>query len=240
MPWLKLLSAGCLAIPIGFCCVTANGELITFEFAGQINYMEGDLGFLGGSIQIGTPFSGSYTFESTTPDAAYLDPAIGEYAGALTQLSIQVGLHTLSGIGTSNRIAVAHITEGEDTGDAYIMGAGPLQLLARDVSTGIVLLDYEALAISNDSLPLSPPSLDLFDITEFTVIGGPMVSRFYIAGEVTSLLPEPTSLLLMLVGGSAVLRRRRTERTGRRCTIRPLRTRSDGSTSGRPAAVTES
>lgn len=198
----KSLSVGWLMLTLVVSTPTARAELITFEFTGHINYLEGDLGFLGGSIFIGTPFSGSYTFESTTPDAAPLNPANGEYYGALRGFSVQVGPHVFSEVGTANRISVVHITEGEDTGDAYLVGPGrSFELLGEEVSLTMLLLDYSATAFVNDTLPLFPPDLTLFDDQVFQILDRSPFPDFFVAGEVTSLtlVPEPTSLTLLAV-----------------------------------------
>jgi len=48
----------------------AGAELITFEFAGTVDVVFDGLGALGGLVQVGTPLTGFYTFDSLTPNTA--------------------------------------------------------------------------------------------------------------------------------------------------------------------------
>jgi len=59
--------------------------LITFAFEGDITSVTDRDGILGGQVQVGDTFSGSYTFESTTPDS---NPHVrfGYYADAITSV----------------------------------------------------------------------------------------------------------------------------------------------------------
>ncbi|MGD2111093.1 MAG: hypothetical protein PVI86_17080, partial [Phycisphaerae bacterium] len=47
----------------------ANAALITWEFGGRITSVHDVNDVLGGQVSVGTPFSGSFAFESTTPDS---------------------------------------------------------------------------------------------------------------------------------------------------------------------------
>jgi hypothetical protein len=197
---------------LGFWVSPTWAEEATFAFSGHITRLSGDVGFLGGTIPLGTPFSGSYTFESTTPDAEPADPTVGFYDGALRAFSVQVGPHLLTGSldPVRNSIAVSHCVEGEDFGDVYTPG-DRMSLLGKAVNTSIFLADYSATAFTNDALPLTPPSLTLFDERKFQILDAAMYARFSVVGQLTSFthVPEPATLALLALGGLALLRRTR-------------------------------
>ena len=59
---------------------------VTWEFAGEVNFiLDGPEILVINGIDIGTPFSGSFTFESTTPDLSSSNTAIGRFANAVTR-----------------------------------------------------------------------------------------------------------------------------------------------------------
>jgi hypothetical protein len=190
----------------------AWAEEVTFAFSGHITGLSGDVGFLGGTIPVGTPFSGSYKFESTTPDATPGDPSLGSYNGALRAFSVQVGPHLLTGTlnPVRNRIGVLHCVEGADFGDYYTPG-DRMSLLGKAVDTSILLFDSSATAFTSDALPLTPPSLTLFDEREFQIVDAAMYARFFVVGQLTSFthVPEPGTLALLALGGLTLLRRTR-------------------------------
>lgn len=188
---------------VGIGASSARASLITWEFAGEITRVLDDDGSLGGMFTEGTLFSGQYTFESSTPDSwpHVLDRA--RYADAVTSVSGVVGevpffaLPSLTG-----RIFVYDNFDG----DSY-SGYGAAEFLGAPVEFHLLLSDSTGSVFSDDSLPLSPPDLSLFDSTHFSLELGP--DGDVLAGELTSLVPEPGSLALMVVGLSCLTRRRK-------------------------------
>lgn len=85
----------------------AKGALVTWQFAGEITSVVDRNNLLDGAITVGTPFSGSYTFESTTPDLDPKNTGNGRYDDAITSVSGIIGDLTFGGpIQGDNLIAV--------------------------------------------------------------------------------------------------------------------------------------
>ena len=63
---LAVLVAG---LALGCVVNQVSGGLVTWEFAGEITLVRDPDNFLAGAVTVGSPFSGSYTFESATPDS---------------------------------------------------------------------------------------------------------------------------------------------------------------------------
>ena len=59
----------------------ARAELVTWGFSGEIDSVLDSENVLEGAVTVGTPFSGRFTFETTTPDDNPSNPGLGEYLG---------------------------------------------------------------------------------------------------------------------------------------------------------------
>lgn len=175
----------------------AQAMLVTFDFEGKAT---GVPGTLNPPILPNTIISGSFTFESTTPDLLPSDPARGRYA--LTNLSINLLGNDYS-MGTTGRRTIDVTNFANPGGDQYSLFSGSLtgdsvnglapQTFNLDISnTGL---------FENDSLPLTPPSLS--SISGFNTIRmgfGTQVFSTSFSGPLTSLtlapVPLPGALLL--------------------------------------------
>src|SRR5215471_12201681 len=69
---------------------TAHATSTTFAYTGIVQTV---VPALSGTFQPGDAFSGSYTFESTTPDADP-SPGFGSYPNAITGLTFTIGSYT--------------------------------------------------------------------------------------------------------------------------------------------------
>lgn len=178
----------------------AYATLITFEYAGEITGVLDNDNLLGGAVNVGTLFSGSFTFESTTPDSLPKDPFTGSYEDALTAISGGIGplLFSASGALTSE-IQIINVDPGVDS-DIYTASASGLEalLLIERLDFFFVLGDFDGAALQNDSLLLSPPDFSLIDSTIFQL--ATESRNVVLIGDITSVIPEPGTLLLFTVG----------------------------------------
>lgn len=190
-------------ILVGMLTAAAAGP-ITFDFAGSVTSV---VPALSGTFSPGDTFSGSYTFESTTPDA---DPSPGGfYAGAIIGLTFTIGPYTGTlGLCSSGPCDIFVQDNGFGpcaSVDCYFLNvipSGPSVAGVIPTSFQIGLNDFTGLAFSSDALPLTPPDLSLFlpffgvnfDSFAFGVEGS--ITSFTLASPV----PEPSTLLLLAAG----------------------------------------
>ncbi len=152
-------------------------------------------------LQGQTAFSGSYTFESTTPD---IEPDLGRgfYADALTEFTFTVGPLNF----TSESVGGSHIIVVNDPGfDNYIMSVDA----AADTSNfsfGMFFQEAAPTLFASDALPLTAPAFDLFSSIALSgSYTSPAEQVFTIeGGDVTSfrtiVVPAPGAVLLGVVG----------------------------------------
>lgn len=174
----------------------ALAGLVTWEFTGEVTSVFDRNNLLGGAITVGSPFSGSFTFESTTKPT---EPGGGFYGDAITDISGQVvdlPFHgPISSIDFNFLLVEDNIPHSGD--DQYLVRTAA-EFLDETVAFGLSLIDTSGTVFSNRILPLSPPALELFTSTEFKL--SPVSESFLVVGEVTSIVPEPMSLILLGVG----------------------------------------
>lgn len=208
----------CLALMVAGLALSGDaavalGELITFEFAGEITSVQDDYGLLGGAVTIGTPFSGLYTFESTTPDMWPYSLETGVYPATMV-VAGHVGEFQFSGItGTADLIVIGNGSP-LDPPDSYLT-SWSVDFAGQPAGAGIELVDNTGIAFSRDSLPLSPPRLSRFDERTFGIGAGGEIPHLGLLGEITSLTPEPGTLTLLALGALVLGRRRRMRMTQR-------------------------
>jgi hypothetical protein len=195
----------------------ARAEPITFVFTGTVSTVDDRFGLLDRSVTVGTRFTGSYTFESTTPDSNP-DPTVGDYWHRVPGYGITVTLGNYTF--RTNPADVEFLLEvvhrappPASTGDNYLLRSyrnSPLApgLLVDHISWQ--LDDPTGTALSSDALPLTPPNLaDWTSIFGLTITGGDAPPPFgdqdyFIRGHVDSVsaitaVPEPGSLILLSI-----------------------------------------
>jgi hypothetical protein len=195
--------AGILAVAIHGSTVVA--AMITFQFGGVITSVSDAGGALGGDVNVGDPFSGTYTFDPDTPDGEPADPSRGLYEplGALMTLSAG-SVTVVSGPSALHAIVVEDNWLG--LRDLFLMGGYSFE--SGSLSVGemeIRLSDPTQTAFDSDGLPLTPPVLTSFTTRTLIFQGR---GSFDVRGELTTLTPEPTAMLLILIAGFLVLPRK--------------------------------
>ena len=187
-------------------CVAAP---ITFDFTGSVTsatFIPTDP--FGGTIGVGTAFSGSYTFESTTADGNAF-ASDGSYTGmGLPYLfTLNIGSFTFS---TSDILNI-NVSDGAADGYSVLACAGGPFCFGS--SAQLFLQDTDGTVFSSDALPVAAPPLSAFEVAtltfsgfandNFALINGQLETLVCSAGcsPVNEPVSEPATLLLV---GSAL------------------------------------
>lgn len=183
----------------------ARATLVTWAFEGDITYVSDRDGILLGQVNIGDTFSGSYTFESTTPDSEP-HPRVGLYLQAMTELSGQVGGVPFSALpGFDSSIDIRDDSSGLTDKYRALSGAW---IANRAVEFSLQLFTDDLSQILDDSLLLDPPALGAFSPRILT-LGGSETAGISISADLSSLalIPEPGTLAFLFLGVAVVARR---------------------------------
>ena len=191
---------------------------ITVFFTGSVILVDDPGSRLDGSITVGTPFSGSLSYDpaalaDTLPDpsegAYYPDPAdfsfsvvIGSYSLAYDSGSaglVEIGVH-------DNAPLFLH-----DTYNVVPNGLTGLESIAGlvDSSLQVFLGDSTQTALTSDSLSAVPLTTAAWDLRSFLLdlrVDAPSLSEASVEGDIEFLaVPEPEGGLLLALGGAAAL-----------------------------------
>lgn len=189
-------------VGIVFGVQSAYAVPITFYFTGTITSIRDSIPpYLNSSIVPGGDFSGSYTFESSTPDDYPNDPW-GRYtfpASPSLLMILHIGDYTL--VAPLNYIDVDN---GTGTKDKYHVASGPLTFSDTAPHMYIDCSSLTQNVFDSDTLPTVPPDISLFDSHEF----GLTAYEWAVYGQITSITPEPRSLAFLLIGLSIACMRK--------------------------------
>jgi hypothetical protein len=189
----------------------SHAGLITVEFSGTIDQQ---IGF--SPALIGQTITGTYTFESSTPETY---PDTGFYGGAVSQITADFGGNTFVVNGTGDLI-VANDSPIAGGGDYYSVGLAPgtgtFNGDPTELGAALFALDPSGTLLSGSTLttlPAIPPGTanGAFQLLSGTqpAVGATLTSVRVASGGAA--VPEPVSTALLAVGGfivgSAVRRR---------------------------------
>lgn len=190
-----------------------QAELITFEFEGVVTGFQNEAPVYFPDISIGAIFSGSYTFESTTPDVEP-SPNVGLYGNAMTRLVYRIGADEIVFGSPEFPLEGSGINVGDDAGaGGEHYSAYGLSLLSDSILFFLLTLeDSNGNVFSSDALPLTPPDINQFDTRRVTLRAAPPelalfeFPQLFIEGELTSFrladteIPEPATPVLVAMG----------------------------------------
>lgn len=182
----------------------ALGDPLTFNFNGNVTYVADYLDF-DESIYVGAPFSGVYTFDPTGVGDYYPNSSnVGFYGFPAGKMSARIGNFDF----VTQDLGIL-IWNDLLSGDLYEPISTTTFVAAGYQWSGLSLLleDRTGTALDSDALPTAVP--DLADWANYRDL---LLERFPgdelgIRGRVTSLTPEPGSLVLLAFGATVVLAR---------------------------------
>jgi len=205
-------------------------DLVTFAYTGIMTSVVDTNSALDSSIFIGQSFSGSYTFDPTTPDRNPSDVrgdyewrddflrgftaefSIGNYTFGLSPLAPSGGVIVLddapSGPPDNRRLEDGYNVSGQlvqVSGPFFPLPGGrdPDAPTQQQANWQIILNSLSDLSIiTSDALPTVAPDINLFETNIFSFTNNP--GEIQIIGSLTSLsitsVPEPGTLSLLAAG----------------------------------------
>jgi hypothetical protein len=175
-----------------------------------------------GSFTVGSPFSGSLTFDDSTSDSN-ADVQVGNYSFDTPPFTaiLQVGGYTLSSISGRNTAQIFN----DSFPQTYPNGLDEISLFVEDVSVlgapgfpssesyfVLELEDFTGSALGSDALASVPFSLAPWDQARisFSLRRADSLSSFVSAGPIASqsVVPEPSTALLIWLGATGLAIRR--------------------------------
>ena len=197
----RLLGALCASV-FSFITTSSHATLITFGFAGTVSSISDVTNALGGSVDVGTVFSGQYNFESTT---AGTSSSIGtNYFSAVTSATVTIGGNKFDRSGLNSIITVA---------DGAMVASSSGIVVQADIykvviplfsqfAFSITLFDSTNTAFNDMTLPLVPPDIAKFDPmpNQFEIHEQLPSGTIGIAGIITSIYSVPVPAAVWLFG----------------------------------------
>ena len=173
-----------LVVILGWFASPAQAENITIEITAEVETVDDRLDLLAGHVQAGDIITGSYTYESTTPDTNPL-PTVGDYWHDMAPY----GIHLTVGpwvfeTDSSNVDFLIEIVNDHNGRDNYLLRSYKNVAIPELMSGAIVehiswqLDDPTTTALDSIALPTSPPVLGDWESIFGLSIRGCMVDEF--------------------------------------------------------------
>jgi hypothetical protein len=197
-----------------FVCLPVRANLITIGLTGTVYSVGDPCNVFGGQIHINDTLTGTYTYDTSTPDSNPSNPAVGDYYHYSAPCGVSVTINGFNFRTDPNNIEFeVYIYDAQNSYadcyafDSYHNSPLPDGTLVERINWQIT--DSTGTALSSDALPTTTPNLDDWDMDGGLFIFGPGHWGFAISADITSvvLIPEPATLLL-LVFGVAICKRR--------------------------------
>ena len=205
----KLFTILAVVMLFGACPVRA--ALITIEIEAVVDSVEDQGNYLEGQINPGDTITGFYIYESTTPDSSPL-VTLGRYEHSTPPhgIFLSVGGFDFETDPANVDFVLGIVNDGTSGDDSYwLISYNNLPLpngtLVDQISWQ--LDDPTGNALSTTELPTTAPVLEDWQSIYGLHLEG-VKDTFHVVAEVTSAIPETTTLFLLGIGG-LLLRKRR-------------------------------
>jgi hypothetical protein len=191
------------------CGGLAQAAPITIEITGEVTTFWDHTGFFN-DISVGNVFTGTYTYDSSTPNSDTFSPQRGTYLhNPPCGFNISLGGFEFKTV-PSGQLGMQIWDNFNNVFDGYQVSSSENVPLPNGASYYVVswtLDDYTHTALSSIALPITAPVLSDWGVNSFGIGSG---NSFAIGGIVTQavLVPEPVTVTLMMAG-VFLLRRRR-------------------------------
>lgn len=206
--------------------ITAPAAPVSWRFSGVITQSEDQ-----GTVPLGTPFSGTFSYESTlSPDFTTPEEA-GYSFGSISEGSLTIDIGGFLGFesdASDLRLALSVLNDfqqcesftgpsvdcdGYDVFDENSVILDQGEPTAGRTMVALKLFDTSQTAVTSFALPAAAPDLALFDDPHVAMFLFSSGTDPGIVGEITTLVPEPSTGMLVAFGmgllGVARTRRRR-------------------------------
>lgn len=183
----------------------ARAEFVTIHITAEVDHVGDPHNFFGGAIAVGDMISGTYTYDTATPDTS-ASARIGNYGHYLAPagVDLSVGGIQFKTDPTSVDFWVGIVDDYPPVDDYGFISYSNVALPSLAVSVGAIywtLEDSRGSALSGDSLLGAAPSLADWDFNRLHIGGPDRGPSFGITGHVISAaVPEPGTLLLVGLG----------------------------------------
>jgi hypothetical protein len=177
MPGIKTLAAFLVAVAL--CTGSGQAAIVTMNLTAEITELDDRGGLFSGQINVGDIITGSYTYDSDTPDA---NPSstVGDYWHTGPPYGINLiagGFVFQTDPDTANVSLFIEIVNEGPNYDVYVLRSYSNLPVYDDVSVTLIdwqLNDYSGTAVSSDALPTTPPVLEDYPDTwvGLTMVGG--------------------------------------------------------------------
>ncbi len=184
----------------------SEAAIVRYVFEGVVETIVDNGNVLGTDVQVGDTFAGTYSYDSDLVDTRPDDHLVGLYFNPFSSLNATLGSFTLQS-GDTDSLRVENMSVRDSIG----LGSSDFESDGLSID-GMVLrfTDSTASLWDTDALPSYVPPFDSFDSTFFDIEGNrnPGDIGFDIEGTLTFLIPEPSSLMIILCASPWLLRKR--------------------------------
>jgi len=202
------ITAGLFLIVAAILCPgPAEGGLVIIAIEGVVDYVDDPFGLLGEDIKIGAAISGTYSYDSGTPDSNPFERYGTYWQYDPFGIMLDVGGHIFRSRHGDTKLLL-EITNDNPHDDYFLRSYNNARLAngAPVDSISWHLLHRAGTALSSDSLLADAPALSQWEGNILTITG----DRAYgIKGHVESVrvIPEPATVLLCALGAFPLLRK---------------------------------